>query len=101
MAALGMSIEPPLFRLRLRVVDADIPALLRKEALETLGGHLNFCERVLTLESLGADIPIEMSPAGHYPLNVVDFPESTGAGMSDARNGGNAKRVLSNKGMAR
>ena len=32
------------------VVEADIPALPGKEALETLGGHLNFCERVLTLE---------------------------------------------------
>ena len=27
------------------VVEADIPALLGEEALETLGGHLNFCER--------------------------------------------------------
>ena len=83
------------------VVDADIPALSGKEALETLGGHLNLCERVLTLESLGAGIPLEMSPAGHYLLNVVDFPESTGAGMSDARNGGNARRVVSNKGPVR
>ena len=57
------------------VVDADIPALLGKGALEPLGGHLNFRGRVLTLESLGADIPLEMSPVGHYLLNVVDFPE--------------------------
>ena len=79
------------------VVDADVPALLGKEASETLGGHLNFCERVLTLASLGADVPLEMIPAGRYLLNVVDFPESTGASMSDARNGGNAKSVANER----
>ena len=42
-----------------------------------------------------------MSPVGHYLLKVVDFSESNGAGMSAARNGGNAKRVVNNKGMAR
>ena len=48
-----------------------------------------------------ADIPLEMGPVGHYLLNVVDFPESNGAGMSVARNGGNAKCVANNKGTAR
>ena len=75
------------------VVDADIPALLGKEALETLAGHLNFCERVLTLESLGADIPLEMSAVSHYLLNVADFPESNSAGKSDRRKKGGAKRA--------
>ena len=102
-----MSVEPPLFRLRLRVtldifwayvVDADIPALLGQEAVGTLGGHLDSCERVLTLGSLGADIPLEMSPVGRYLLTVVDFPESNGAGMPNARNCGSAKRAAGDKG---
>ena len=58
------------------VVDADIPAPLGEEALETLGGHLNFCERVLTLESLGADIPLEMSPAGALTENSENRPRA-------------------------
>ena len=57
------------------VVDAEIPALLGKEALETLGAHLNFCQRVLTLEAIGADIPLKVSAVGHYLLDVADFPE--------------------------
>ena len=40
------------------VVDGKIPALLGKEALETLGSHLNFCERVLTLKSLWGGYPL-------------------------------------------
>ena len=83
------------------LVDADIPALSGKEALVTLGAHLNFCERVLTLESLGADIPLEVSPVGHYPLIVADFPESFGAGAPVTRNGGIATRVMGDKGMPR
>ena len=83
------------------VVDADVPALLGKEALETLGGHLNFRERVLTLESLEADMRLETSAAGRYLLNVVDFPESIGAGRPDPRNGGSVKRVVNDKGVAR
>ena len=79
------------------MVGADIPALLGKEAAETLGGRPNFCERVLALESLGADIPLEMSPVGHYLLNVVDFPESTGGGEPDHRNDGSVKRVVGDK----
>ena len=56
------------------VVEADISALLGQEALGTLGGRLNFCERVLALKSLGADIPLEISAADHYLVNVADFP---------------------------
>ena len=76
------------------VVDAEIPALLGKEALETLGSHLDFCERVLIMESLGEDIPLEMSPAGHFLLNVADFPEPTGTGMSVTRNSSRANCVV-------
>ena len=83
------------------IADADIPALLDKEALETLGGRLNFCQRVRTLEALGADIPLEMSAAGHYLLNAADFPESNSAGTSGRRTNCCAKRVVNDNGMAR
>ena len=76
------------------MVDADIPALLGKEALETLGGHPNVRERVLTPESVVADIPLEMGPVGRYLLNVVDYPGSTGTGKPDPPNGGSVKRVV-------
>ena len=55
----------------------------------------------VALESLGADIPLEMSPVGHYLLNVVDFPESHGSGMSITRNSGSANCVVSDKHMIR
>ena len=38
---------------------------------------------------------------GHFLLNVVDFPESSGAGKAGPREGGSVKRVVDNKGMAR
>ena len=85
-------------RFMAHVVDADIPALLRKVALETLGGHRNFRERVLTLESLGTDIPLEMSAVGHLLLNVADFPESKSAGRPDGRNKGGARRGVHDNG---
>ena len=68
------------------VADAEIPALLGKEALETLGAHLNFCQRVLTLEALGADIPLKVSAVGHYLLDVADFPERSPCQPSRERN---------------
>ena len=51
-------------------VDADVPALLGKEALGTLGAHLDFCQRVRTLETLCAD----MGAVGRYILTVAVFP---------------------------
>ena len=42
-----------------------------------------------------------MSPVDHYLLNVVDFPESIGAGKPDRRNNGSVKRVVTEKGMVR
>ena len=83
------------------VVDGEIPALLGKEALGTLGSHLNFCERVLTLESPGEDIPLEMSQVGHYFLNVADFPESPRTGMSVTRNRRRANGMMNKKHMIR
>ena len=83
------------------VVDEDIPVLLGKEALETLGGHLNFCERVLALGSLGADLPLEMSAVGHYLPNVADFPESIGDGKPDHRTNGSVRRAAHDKGVVR
>ena len=68
------------------VVDAEIPALLGKEALETLGAHLNFRQRVLSLEAPGADIPLKVSAVGHYLLDVADFPERSSCEPSRGRN---------------
>ena len=79
------------------VVEADIPALLGKEGLETLGGHLNFRERVLTLEPFGADIPLEMNAAGRYLSNMADFPESSSARKYGSCTDGRARRMENHK----
>ena len=52
-AILPISIVGYTGQLMAYVADAAVPDLLGKEALETLGGHLNFCKRVLTLEAPG------------------------------------------------
>ena len=83
------------------VADADIPALLGKEAMGTLRGHLNFCQRALTLEALGADIPLEMHTVGHYLLNVADFPESPNVRTSGRRTDCCAKPVAHGDGVVR
>ena len=83
------------------VADADIPALLGKEAPEPLGGHLTICQRVLTLEALGAEIPVEMNAVGHYPLNVANFPESQNVRTFGRRTNCCAKRVANGEGAVR
>ena len=83
------------------VADADIPALLGKEALGTLGCHFNFRRRVLTLEALGADIPLDVNAAGHYLLNASDFRESRNVRTPGRRTNCCAKRVASGKRMVR
>ena len=45
------------------VLEADIAALLRKGALEALGGHLDFLR----------DVPLMVHEMGHYVLSVVAF----------------------------
>ena len=58
------------------VVDADVPAPLGGDAPETLGAHLDFCQRIPAFEASGADIPPRMGAVGHYILNAADFPGS-------------------------
>ena len=56
------------------VLDADIPALLCKGALEALAGQLDFARNTRTLGSRGIAIPLKVNAMGHYILSVVDFP---------------------------
>ena len=58
------------------VLDADIPALLRKGALEALAGQLDFARNALTLGSRGVEIPLQVNDAGHYILSVANFHET-------------------------
>ena len=55
-------------------LDADIPALLRKGALEALAGQLDFARNTLILGSRGIGIPHRVNAMGHYILSVDDFP---------------------------
>ena len=52
---------------------ADIPALLRKGALEALGGQLDFAREVLAIRNRGLDIPPKVNDMGHDILSVVAF----------------------------
>ena len=56
------------------VLDADIPALLCKGALEALAGQLDFARNTLTLGTKGIEIPLKVNEMGHYILSVIDFP---------------------------
>ena len=55
------------------VLEADIPALLRKVAPDALGGQLD-CERgIAAIRNRGVDIPLTVNGTGHYVLSVVAF----------------------------
>ena len=60
------------------VLDADIPALLRKDAVEALGGQLDFSRDSSVLLKEGVASPLRANMLGDYNLCVVDF----GAGAS-------------------
>ena len=53
--------------------DADIPAFLRKGALEALGGQLEFEHDILTVRKRGVLAPLRVNAMGHYVLRVVEF----------------------------
>ena len=55
------------------VPDADIPALLRKGALEKLGAQLDFPRDLLTLNNQGVRIPLRLNRIGPYILSAVNF----------------------------
>ena len=54
-------------------LDAEIPALLRKGALEALRGRSDFSRGTPTLGSRGVGIPPKVNDMGHYILSVVNF----------------------------
>ena len=83
------------------VADADIPAPLGRATRGILGGRLNFRLCVMTMEALGADLPLEMDAVSRYLLNVADFPESRNVRMSGRRANCCAKRAACGEGMVR
>ena len=52
-------------------LEPDIPALLRKGALEALGGQLDSERGVLTIRKHGADVPLSVSEMGRFVLIAV------------------------------
>ena len=55
------------------VLDAGIPALLRKGALEALGAQLDFEKDTLSLLRHGICAPLRVNAMGHYIVSVVEF----------------------------
>ena len=55
------------------VLEADIPALLRKGAMEAIGGQLDFLHGSFNLRRRGAQIPPRVNRAGRCILSEVDF----------------------------
>ena len=55
------------------LLDADIPALWRQNALGSLGGQLGFSRNISTLGRLGIDVPLRVGGMGHYALSVASF----------------------------
>ena len=54
-------------------MDDEIPALLRKGALEALGAQLDFAKDTLLLERRGVCVPLGLNAMGHYIMSVVEF----------------------------
>ena len=55
------------------VLDADIPAFLRKGAWGALGGQCDFERDILTIRIHGARVPLRVNEMGDYVLSVVEF----------------------------
>ena len=55
------------------VLDAGIPALLRRGDMEALGGQLGFLRVSSVLRRQGANFALRVNRAGHYILSAVDF----------------------------
>ena len=55
------------------VLDADIPALLRKGVLEALGGQLDFDRGIMAIRKRGVDDPLSVNEMGHHVLRAVAF----------------------------
>ena len=55
------------------VLDAEIPALLRKGALGAPGGHLDLERDISTIPKRSVRVPLRVNEMGHYVLSVVEF----------------------------
>ena len=55
------------------VLDAEIPASLRKGALRAPGAQLNFDKDTLSLVIYGAWAPLRVNATGHYILSMAEF----------------------------
>ena len=55
------------------VMEAEIPALLCKGALEALGARLDFAKDALLLERRSTCVPLGLNAMGHYILSVAEF----------------------------
>ena len=55
------------------VLDADIPALLRKGVLGSLGGQLDFERDILSIRTHGVNVPLNVNEMGRYVLSAVEF----------------------------
>ena len=55
------------------VLDADIPALLRKGAFGSLGGQLESPSDASSLRTQGVDIPLKVNQTGQCILSLVTF----------------------------
>ena len=67
------------------LLEADNPALLRKGALEALGGQLDFARDVSAVRNHGVNFPLKVNEMGRRALSVVGF----GTGPSCADRGPN------------
>ena len=56
-------------------LDADIPELLRKGALEAARGQLDCSRGISTLRKQGANIPLRLTRMGQYIPSAADFGE--------------------------
>ena len=55
------------------VMDAGIPALLRRGALEALGAQMDFAKDTLLLERRGICVPLGLHSMGHYIMGGAEF----------------------------
>ena len=55
------------------VVEANAPAVLRKDAFAALNTAPGFSLNSPNLEKLRTGVPLRANAAGHYPATVVEF----------------------------
>ena len=59
-------------------LEAGIPALLRKGAVEAVGGRLAFASNALMLAEMGVAAPLKVSGAGRYVLRAASRGKERG-----------------------